>query len=1211
MTSRYSHFLLIAALATGAAPAQETRGMIYGRVLDPSSAPIAGAAVTVENIDTNIPARLKTNETGYYEASLLLPGNYRVSAEQTGFKRLVRGGITLPVSTRLEVDLKLEIGALAETVSVTGEAPLLDTATASSGVIVESRSVMDLPTIANNTMVLVKMTPGIQTSGVNDYLGPHSNAGASDYSVAGNVGGNEWSIDGVPNNGAGRKSAYLPVADTVQEMKVETSGFDASMGHSSGVNIAMMTRAGTNQFHGSLTEQHWQQRWHGTPFFTKQLYYRNIAAAEAAGNQQLANDIRAQDMQASGRSNNYSGAVGGPVRLPRIFNGKDRLFFFFSYQGNQDSVADLPSRINNTIPTLDDRQGNFSRFLGVNASLYQLYDPLSVRPDPARATHYIRDPIAGNILPKSRMVNPAADWYTKVLPTPNNDLDPRREPLNNFLSTDSPLVRDYQAYTNRIDYHLSQAHRFFARWSFNDWVNDADDWTYHTVKGLMSARQTRTNLGGTVDWVYTLSSSTFLDVAIAANNYWEGNRPDVAQALKPSDVGLPAYLDARAGDQHIVPQMSFSGYRTIGRNYPSTTFYRTLSGKTDLAHIRGNHSLRAGFDYRGQYRTGGGGGNTGGNFNFSNVYTRRNDDSFTAAGSLAHSWAAFLMGLPDSMTIAYTDTFATFNPYYAWYVQDNWRLSPKLSLNIGLRVEYELGPTERYNRAVTSFNPAARLPITTPAQDAYAKKTIPERDAASFQVLGGSLYAGSGGASRRFWQNELLWLPRLAAAYQFDSRTVLRLGYGLFFDTVNVLNDGPDQSGYSRTTSTTLTTDFGSTWLAGDPAKGISPLKDPFPVRANGTRYDEPTRDALGLMARAGRGWTFDPAGMKHARQQRWRAGVQRQIGTTLLIDIAYVGSYSDRVPLALTLSPLPEQYWASGLVRNNDIVSNLNSNVTNPFLLGNFASLQSGNPLVYQDMATQSFYTSATIRKNQLMRNFPHMSGLTNSSTPTGEVRTHALEIQFQRRFAKGFNLGASYTRLSTRAADFYANEFDAAPTWRESNDGRPHRFTASGIYELPFGKGRRFLTGGLLNHILGGFQAAATYELQPGPLLDWGNLFYYGKLEDIDTGTRALDRWFNTDNFERNSTKTPAAYHRRVFPTRVDGLRADMTNQWNVNLQRGFKIRERLSFEIRVDALNIQNRTQFAGPNVGPTSTDFARTTSQTNTRNRFLQLQGRLRF
>ena len=1203
---------LILAFCTAAAPvaAQETRGAIQGRVLDPSSAAMPRAVVVVENVDMNTVTRLTTNDTGYYEATLLLPGNYRVSAEAAGFKKTMRSGLVLPLSGTLGIDLALEVGGVTETVSVTAQAPVLETATVSSGRTMENRSVMDMPVIANNTMVLVKMSPGLFTGGVNDYLGPHSISGASDYSTGAGAGGNEWSIDGVPSNGANRQTAYLPAVDTVQEMRVETSNFDASVGHGTMANVTMMTKAGTNSYHGTLTEQHWQQRWQGTNFFTRQLYYKSIAAAETAGNSALADQLRSQDKQAAGRSNNYVGTVGGPVRIPKVYNGRDRLFFFFSYQGNKDQVADLPSRINTTIPTMAERTGDFSRYLQIDPVRYQVYDPLSVRVDPARAGHYIRDPFAGNILPKTRMVNPMAATYLKLLPATNNDNDPRREPTNDYLSS-APLIRDYAAYGSRIDFQKSDRHRFFGRWTKNNWANYAGDWTYTTVKGLQSLAQTRRNRGGTFDWVYTVNSRTVLDVAVAVNEYKDGGDPQTAMQYKPSDFGLPAYLDEKAGGQHILPIVNISGYNSISTTYPVVTAYRTTSAKADLTQIRGSHSVRAGFDVRQQYRTGGGGGNTSGTFGFGNTYTRKNDDTFTPAGNLGLSWAAFLMGIPDNMSVATNDSYAMMNPYYAWYGQDTWRLTPKLTLNFGLRVEYELGPTERYNRMLLGFDPTAKLPITDAAQAAYGRAVIPELSAADFKVAGGSLYAGVGGQGRQLWKSQLMWLPRVAVAYQVSPKTVLRAGYGVFYDTLNVLNQGPDQTGYSRTTSTVVTNDFGTNWLAGNPRAGVPPVADPFPVRADGTRFDSATGSALGLMARAGRGWSFNDYNYEHARLQRWRLGVQQQLGADTTVEVAYVGERASDIPLAHSLSALPAKYWATGNARDNTVASNMTQNVTNPFRITNFSALQSSDAAQYTNLATLGFYTSGTIQKQLLLRTYPQMNGLTQSNTPVGKANTDSLQVVVQRRFAKGFNLNAGYTRMRARAADYFYNEFDAEPDWRTTNDARPHRFTAGGIYEFPFGRGRAFLKSGILSHIVGGFQTAASYEWQPGALLEWGNLFYYGDPSDIAQGSRTLDRWFNTANFERTSAKLPAAYQARVFPTRVEGVRGDMTNQWNTNVQRNFTVREGVVLQLRVDAINLQNRSQFAGPNVNPSSTDFGRVTAQSNTTKRFVQAQIRLRF
>ncbi|MBI3472937.1 MAG: carboxypeptidase regulatory-like domain-containing protein [Candidatus Solibacter usitatus] len=1195
--------------------------MILGRVLDPQSSAVTNASVAVTNVETNTTVRLTSNDTGYYEANLLLPGNYQVAVEAPGFKRTVRSGIVLTVGARTEINVRLELGAVAETVAVTAEAPLLDTSSVSSGRVLDNRSLMDLPVLGNSAILLVKLTPGIQTGGVNNYLGLHSNIGGSDYNTSGAVGGNEWSIDGVPNGGPNRRAAYLPYSDTIQEFKVETSTFDASIGHTTGVNVAMMTKSGTNGVHGTLTEQHWQQRWNGAPFFVKQQYYRSIAAAEARGDKTAADAIRNTDKQASGRSNNYAATIGGPVVLPRIYNGKDKLFFFFSWNGFKDVKSEDANSINRTIPTLANRQGDFSQLLSVDAVRYQIYDPLTVRPDPDRATHYIRTPFAGNVIPRSRFINPMYDAYVKLLPKPNNDpTNPRQEPRNNYLATATPYNWDYTAYSNRIDYNHSSRHRFFQRWSWNDFLEDRGDWTYESARGLHSNGLNRHNLGGTVDWVLTKSATTVFDFAVAANEFREGDRITTPLQFTPSSVGLPQYLDVKAGGQHILPFIDFSdgSYQDIGRGgVPTYTRYRTLSGKADVSHVRGKHSIHSGVDVRQYFRTGGGGGNTSGNFQFRNSYTRRNDDGFTPAGLYGHEWASFILGMSNSLTVSNNDSSALHNPYYAGFVQDNWRITPKLTLNLGLRIEYELGPTERYNRVMASFDPAARLPIAEAAQAAYARNPIPELAPAAFAIQGGSQYAGVGGVSRRLLRNELMGLPRFGASYQVNSRTVIQGGYGTFYDTLNVLNRSdvldswPDQFGYSRTTSTLVTTDFGLHWLAGDPANGVSILRDSFPVRADGTRYDVPTRDALGRMARVGRGWTYSDFDTRHGRQQRWRLGVQRQIGANMVLETAYAGSYADRVGLTRRLDYLPEKYWADGLRRNDALASNLDANVPNPFNISNFAALRAADPILYQDMTTQGFFTSATIRRSQLLRVLPQMNDIRNRSDNSGEVRTHALEVRFERRFARGFNFNVGYTRFWDREADYFHNEFDPLPAWRASNDGRPHRLIATGIYELPFGKGKALARQGLGAALFGGWQIALTYEYQPGPLIDWGNRFFYGNLEDINSGPRTLDRWFNPADFERNSARQPASFHRRIFPTRIDGLRRDITNQWNGNLQREIKFKERIALQLRLDALNLQNRSQFNAPNTDPFSTNFGKVESQTAATNRFIQIQGRIRF
>ncbi|MCL4851524.1 MAG: carboxypeptidase regulatory-like domain-containing protein, partial [Bryobacteraceae bacterium] len=718
MTKRFA--LVLSAILWLALPvdAQDTRSMIFGRVLDPQSMAIVGADVIVTNLNTNTSLTIKTNETGYFEANKLLFGQYQVTVEAPGFKKVARSGIELPISTRTQVNFILEVGAVSETISVTAAASLVETNAVTSGRIVDNRTVTQLPFARNNPMLLVYFTPGLQVRGTYRTVYQRQNtampAVAYTPNNVGNHGGqdasNDHLIDGMPNLGSARRVAFMPHSDSVEEMKIETSNFDPSTGHAVGAVISLVTKAGTNEFHGAVTWMHAQQRWNATPFFTKQAYYRNIAQAEARGDTAQANALRSQPTQPSGHTNDYSASIGGPIL-------KDKLFFFFAVDGTRDKSAAAGNSM--TLPTMANRQGDFSDLLKVDASRYQIYDPTSVRVDPDRPGHYIRSPFPGNILPQSRIVNSGYNAYLKLLPATNNDpTDPSQEPLNNYVATQMPNIVNYDTYTNRIDYAHSNNHRFFGKWNWSKQVIDVNDWTYESAPGLHSADQLRRNRNAAVDWVYTAGPGTLLNVAVGATESTGGYQYAVAKQYTPSEFGLPAYMDAKAGDKHHIPVIQVAGYKTIGQNYAVLADYRIFSAKTDLSHIRGNHTYRTGFNMRQFFQTGGGGGDTSGNFSFTNAYTSASDDNFIPAGSLGHSWAAFMMGVPSNMSVATNDDYAVHSPAYAWFVQDNWRVTPRLSLNLGLRMEYEQGMTERYNRMLSHFDPALTVPITELAQRA-------------------------------------------------------------------------------------------------------------------------------------------------------------------------------------------------------------------------------------------------------------------------------------------------------------------------------------------------------------------------------------------------------------------------------------------------------------------------------------------------------------
>ena len=426
--------------------AQDTRGAISGKVFDPAGSLVSGVPVTITNIDTNNSVPLVTNSSGYYEARLLQSGNYRVIAEAPGFKKSVRNGLAVGLGEEIAIDFKLEVGSVNESVMVTAEAPVLESDSVSTGRALTTRELMDLPVMTNNIVLQAMLAPGVQSPGTTQFLSQGYIGGSStSYYAPGNVGGNEWSMDGQPNNGLNRNTAFTPYTDMVAEFKVETSNFDASFGHSTGLNIQMSTKSGSNQLHGTATEQYWNTRWNAAPFFVKQNYYSTIAGYLAAGNNAAAEALANSPKTAGGHSNNFGATLGGPVVIPKLFNGRNKLFFFFSFAGVRDRQPARPTDINDIVPTALNRTGNFSDLLPYGAQ-YTVYDPLTIKADAARATHFIRTPFPNNTIPLSRVGNPAYNFVNSHLPLPNNGTNPTGI---NFLAAGQVDNDNYNALNQR------------------------------------------------------------------------------------------------------------------------------------------------------------------------------------------------------------------------------------------------------------------------------------------------------------------------------------------------------------------------------------------------------------------------------------------------------------------------------------------------------------------------------------------------------------------------------------------------------------------------------------------------------------------------------------------------------------------------------------------------------------------------------------------
>ncbi len=1225
----------VLSVLAGSAAAQEARGSILGRVTDAQGAVIPGASVIITNVATNSINRVTTNETGYYEVPLLVAGRYTISAESAGFKKSLRGPVELSVSSRLEINLQLEVGNVAETVTVTAEAPLLETASASGGRVIDNRQIMELPFSDMNPFALTALAAGMQWTGQPEYRRPFDNGGTSSFNTAGGVGQNEYSLDGSPVTGTGRRVGFVPPSDAVQEFKMETANFDAAFGHTSGATINVMTKSGTNVFHGSVYDQHWQQRWNATPHFTR-LQWEN-----AVQQGKISKDT---PKQGTGRSNQFGATVGGPVRVPKIYNGRDSAFFFFSYNGIYQKKAETTSDVNRGVPKMAWRQGDFSDLLAIDPVKYQIYDPRTARLSGSRV---IRDPFPGNRgVP---VLNPLYRFYEKFYPAPN-DVPGLATPegFNNYLAAQMPKDERFNSLLNRADYNFNEKHKIFGRWYWNHRLADEYDWTYETARGLHSNGLTRINKGAGADYVWTISGTTVFNLTVAFQRFNEGAvRPNQIK-FKPSDVGLPAYLDDRAGDYHMLPRLDFDSLEDVGSGYPVIdTRGSTAEARATLMKVAGSHSLKFGWDERRYWRTSAGPGNSSGSFSFRNTYMRR-DDADPLASHHGLEWAAFMMGATNGMSMDTNDTAFWSTPWRSFFVQDDWRLTSRLRLNLGLRYEWEQGTTERFNRATAGgFDFNARLPFSDAVEAAYARSPLPELPPARFKAQGGGFYMGQGDA-RSWTDGTHNFLPRVGLVYQVQSKTVIRAGYGWYYDTLNVNNDTPSRFGFNQGTGTTISTDNGLTFCCGaDFRAGRTPLSDPFPVRADGTRFNEPLRDSLGLVAVAGRGFnrdnlgnlTFVPRNYRPAFQQRWRFGIQHQFTNHIVLDVSYNGAFSRIWPSGISqrVDFLPQEYWATGNVRNNAIETELTRNLPNPFHFNNFPALAASNPALYNYLRTVSLFNGSNIRKERLLRDYRHITAFyglrpgEDFDASRGAVDYHDFQIQLEKRFSRGFSTSILYTYASSEAQDWIANEFDSRPSWRINNNTRPHRFVSTGIWELPFGKGRRMITTGPLQHVLGGWQIGWIYQRNSGPVPDWGNRFFYGDLSKIEAlfkhdevHSRNIHTWFDPSiaykgsgpvpdgfqGFEGRSANQPGSFHVRVFPNRLGALRSDGIRNWDINVNRDFRIREDLKVRFGVDLLNATNHTNFSGPSLDPTSSNFGSITSQRGL-SRVIQFNLRVQF
>jgi hypothetical protein len=1153
-------FAAMVLLAPATTSAQEARGTISGTVRDASDAVMPGASVKITDTARGTTVNATANEAGLYTAPYLLPGTYQVAVEVNGFKKFVRTGIVLRIGDSLDIPVRLEVGQTSETITVTAETPTLDTTSASMGQTVDSRRISELPLVHGDPYTLIGLSAGVSFGRDPKLDRPFEPTHIVGYTMDGTrANRSDLTIDGVTSTATANANevtaSYVPPTDIIQEFKVQTATFDSQFGNTEGGVTSISIKSGTNTLHG--TAYFW-----GEP-------------GSLAANDFFANKA-GQDKPES-FSNRYGGSFSGPVSIPKLYNGKNKTFFLFGIE----RIADARPRNNGTftIPTQAMKNGDFSALLAAGSS-YQIYNPFSrtkradgrfqVDPFKCDATGTPITPekngtqiggTACNKIPVS-LFNPVSSALLQYFPDPTTPGSANAAGQNNFLQPGLQERASYYTGTVRIDHNISENHRIFGRASWYDRDSTYNNYFNNIATGTLFQFISRQ---GAIDDVYTFNSTTVLNVRYGYNRFIRVDAYNPAnQGFDLTSVGFPAsYNNLIPADYRRFPRLDISGYQGTGFNNEPRPI-DTHSFVATLNKTAGAHSLKGGAEYR-IYRENSAptGNDTTGRFIFDSSYTRGPlDNSATSPSSLGQSFAAFLLGIPSSSSaVTRPADYAEESTTWGFFIQDDWRFNSRLTLNMGLRYEFETPLVERYNRSVRGFDFNYVQPIEAAVQAKYAANPTPE--VAQLLVRGGVTYPGVNGQPEGLYEttkNNVM--PRFGLAYKLDDKTVLRAGYGIFFGFLGQRRGDVNQAGFSQTTNVVPT-------VNGDNVTFIFPngqtvFSNPFP---NG--ITEPVGSALGAQTFLGQSITVFNTKPLTPYNQRWELGFQRELSGGWVAEASYVGNRGTHIEISRNINVTPQKYLSTLPTRDEATRSYLSANVQNPF----FGILP----------ATTTIGASSQIARERLLRPFPQFDAV-NTTTNEGYSWYHSLQTKIEKRFSKGYTFQASYTYSKFMQATELLNQDDIDPTEVISDSDYPHRFAASSIYELPFGKSQKFLSGvnGIASRFVGGWQLQGVYTFQSGAPIGFGNFIYNGEVGDIALpgDQQTVEHWFNTAGFV-TAANQQLDRNVRTFPLRFGYVRYPRQNNFDLSIVKNTAIIGEMRLQFRAEFINAFNRAWFANPN------------------------------
>ena len=1163
------HVALVALFIPAALFSQEFRGTISGAVTDPTGAAIPGAKVTVVETHTGTHVPAVSDAAGQYTAPYLLPGDYDIAVQSQGFKGYSRKGVHVGAGEHPVIDVRLEIGDVTTSVEVTADASQLNTENASLGQSVTTKEVEELPINGRTPMMAASFALGVIGYAQPTLVHPFDSGGAAGWMIGGAYEQtSELLINGSPDATWDGRLAYSPPQDAVQEVHIKVSDTDAAFGHTAGGTLNQITKSGTNMFHGS-----------GWEFNQPNTLTANDFFLNTAGTPRPVTHF-----------NQYGLTAGGPFYVPHVIDTRNKLFWFFAWEGIKDGQ---PNPFTGTVPTTAMRSGNFT-------GLATIYDPFSATQS---GTTINRTPLPGATIPTSEL-NPIAKAYLNYFPSPSNSAS-----INNFVSAPN-TVDDYSNEMGRIDYNMSDRSRLFADVRHTAYYQSKNDYFNNIAEGSLLYRD---NWGLSADEVYTVSATNVVDLRLNFTRMNEGHDiPSVG--FNPTTLGFPSYLSSSSNYLQL-PVIAFNsassmtGLGATGANkLPSQSFQLFPTWE----RTQGNHTLKAGGDFR-QYRLNTfTAGNSTGSFTFNNSWVRASS-SASSTVAVGQDFASFLFGLPSSGSYD-LNTYASWYSYYgAVFFQDDWRIKRNLTLNLGVRYDHDGPYNEKYGRTVDGFDTTDANPLAAAAQTAYAKSPLTQLPASAFNVLGGLTFPGSG-QTAVYKNNSHLVSPRVGFAWTpdvFHGKTVIRGSFAMFVAPVTIAAMGIDakfstspdtnQEGFSQTTSLTPTSNNYLTPQA--------TLSSPFP-----SGFLQASGNSLGLLTFAGQSVTFIDPVVKSPYSLRWNLDVQHSLTKDLMFEVAYIGNHSVHLPIDYTqLNGIPRQFLSTLGVRDTG-ENYLTATATNPF------------------SGLQTSQNTASTTAAQLLARYPEFpvgdsatgwsgsSGIIEQNLNDGRSYFDSLNVRLEKRASRGltFVFNYAYSRMMERVS--WLNDSDPLPEKRVSPDDHPQRYVVAMTYELPVGHGRALdLHSHLGNSLLGGWLVNNVYTFQVGAPIMWvngssnspGDYVYFGTAP-LDLNNRQVNGpAFNTSNFVTASTNT-FQYHIRTFPTMFSNLRADGINQWDPSVSKSFAFSEsRARFlQIRLEAYNVLNHPVFAVPSTTATNSAFGTITATAN-RFRTLQLGARLVF